>query len=96
MECQYIPIRWIWYDCDDNSLNSFRGAGPEPGQQVVARDIFEFESDLPDMPITDSTTGFPSLYGVQSDCSYPDDAIRFIDFINGGVDIICADSIDAP
>jgi hypothetical protein len=96
MECEYFPIRWIWYDCNDNSLNSLPDRYAEIGQHVVARDIFELESDLPDLPISDPNFGFPTWLGVQSDCSYPDDAIRFVDFINGGVDIICADSIDAP
>jgi hypothetical protein len=57
------------------------------------RYIYEFEGD----EIQDYGYGFPGYVGAPNYCLEGDKVtpIRFIDFINGGVDIVCGDSIDA-
>jgi hypothetical protein len=89
LECQYVPVRFFWTDCGDNSVSSVDGE-----ILYVSDHVYEFEGT----EITDSTFGFPTYFGVQPHCMNPDPdkptAIQLIDFWNGGVDIICADSID--
>lgn len=89
-ECMYIPIRFFWLDCNDNSVASRTG-----DTLWISRSVYDFELS----EITDNSYGFPSSFGALDDCLVgggPDKpaAIRCIDFTNGGVDIICADSID--
>ena len=103
-ECQYVPIRWIWYDCGDNAISSRTG-----DTLFLSRYIWEFEGDFgdPSASIHDPSAPFPSLYGARTECfdsSYYEDQpdelkpiiYSLIDFVNGGVDIVCRDSIDAP
>jgi len=111
LECQYVPIRWIWYDCGDNAISSVTG-----DTLFLSRYIWEFEEDFGDplASIHDPLYAFPSLFGAREECYLPtgdyydhdNDTLtpeilkpgpyKLIDFVNGGVDIICADSIDAP
>jgi hypothetical protein len=48
--------------------------------------------------IEDMFTGYPTYTGVQWECFNGDPdkptPVQFVDFLNGGVDIVCADSID--
>ena len=102
LECQYVPIRWIWYDCGDNAISSKTG-----DTLFISRYIWEFEVDFGDsaVSIDNPAYAFPSLFGANSSCDVdggvdslgnPKPApLRFVDFINGGIDIVCADSIDA-
>jgi hypothetical protein len=92
-ECQFVPVRFFWLDCADNTLSSENGNWLYLGQQV-----FTFEGDL----ITD-----PEIYGYTGPAdtcydfftatstgeikNYPLGAIVFR---NGGVDIICVEDID--
>jgi hypothetical protein len=88
-ECMYIPINWIWYDCGDNAVSSVTG-----DTLFISRYVHAFEG----MHIEDGSEDFPTIYGAPDICldNDPDKPlpIRLIDFWNGGVDIICADSID--
>ncbi|MCP4685727.1 MAG: T9SS type A sorting domain-containing protein [bacterium] len=92
IECQYVPIRFFWSDCGDNTISSVTG-----DTLIVSDHVYEYEGT----DITDLTTGFPTFSGVQEECltgGGPDKPAprQFIDFWNGGVNTICADSIDAP
>ncbi|MFH1686329.1 MAG: T9SS type A sorting domain-containing protein [bacterium] len=96
-ECMYVPIRFFWMDCGDNSLAYSTQVDPMAVVQGVSRFVIDF--DLIGH-IEDMFTGFPTYTGVQWEClegGGPDKPapIQFVDFVNGGVDIICADSIDA-
>ena len=95
-ECMYIPIRFFWMDCGDNSIAYSPTDNPLSVVQGVSRYVIDF--DLIGH-IEDMTTGFPTYTGVQEGCFDNDDGkpvpIEFVDFVNGGIDIICADSIDA-
>ncbi len=91
-ECQYVPIVFCWYDCGDNSLSDKDG-----NLLYLSNDVYNFGSTS---PITDLGAEFPSLYGANSSCDIKigdgkPDPIRCINFYNGGIDIACADSIDA-
>jgi hypothetical protein len=91
-ECQYCPVRFYWTDCGDNTISSKGG-----DTLFVSRNVFEFGD--PPFEITDMYYGFPTYFGTQWDCLIgggPNKPVpvQFIDFINGGVDVACADSLD--
>jgi hypothetical protein len=91
-ECMYIPIRFIWYDCGDNTLSSRDGE-----TLYLSGDVYNYDNPI---PITDINTMFPSYLGANGSCDVflgdgKPDPVRCGDFYNGGIDIVCADSIDA-
>ena len=110
-ECQYIPIRFIWYDCGDNVISSKSG-----DTLFISRYVWElpFDPDLPPYRIDMLGDGtYPTFFGAQADCIPEDpdtvwiveqgDTVGFyikepqpqVDFLNGGIDIVCAESLDA-
>ncbi|MCK4372124.1 MAG: T9SS type A sorting domain-containing protein [candidate division Zixibacteria bacterium] len=95
-ERAFVPIRFFWMDCGDNSIAYHPPDDPMASIQGVSR--YVFETPLLDEMIADDVAGFPTYTGVQQTCfeNDPDKPmpVRIIDFVNGGVDIICADSID--
>jgi len=88
LECMYAPIRFYWMDCGDNTISTIYG-----DTLAMNRFIYEYEGD----EIQDYGYGFPGFVGAPNYCLEGDKVtpVRFIDFINGGVDIVCGDSIDA-
>ncbi|MEW5796774.1 MAG: T9SS type A sorting domain-containing protein [Candidatus Zixiibacteriota bacterium] len=99
LECQFAPIRFIWYDCADNGLSSRDGAifymseyvwdfaGFDPGGDPIFTDITGLDQTMPTL------TGAPSPEcDVFTQKGRP---WRLVHFRNGGLDLICADSIDA-
>jgi len=99
LECQFVPIRFVWYDCADNSLSSVTG-----DTLHIANLVFDYAGEIGDPPlmlwndITGLDNSFPTLTGAPSpDCDVSDKAepYRCAGFYNGGIDIVCADSIDA-
>jgi hypothetical protein len=97
LECQYVPIRFFWYDCGDNVLSNADGT-----ESYLSQKVFEFtELGEPFLggEMSDPTVGFPTFQGAQTECFFEQNvkvAKPTVDFQNGGIDIICADSIDAP
>jgi hypothetical protein len=100
LECQYVPIRFFWYDCADNSLSNVQG-----DTLFMSHQVFDYAGESGDPAIVQWTeiTAFdnvmPSLTGAPSpecDLRAKFEVVRCANFYNGGVDIICADSIDAP
>jgi hypothetical protein len=91
LECQYIPIRFFWLDCGDNTISSQTG-----DSLFISRFVTDFDL-IGD--ISNPNSGYPTYTGAQdADCFGGDPnkvPIRFIDFCNGGIDVACADSIDA-
>jgi hypothetical protein len=92
LECQYAAIRWRWYDCGDNAISSVTG-----DTLYISRHVYDYDNPT---PIENLTAAFPTFLGANEDCDFELDpnkpeAIRLIDFQNGGIDIVCADSIDA-
>jgi hypothetical protein len=88
-ECMYVPVRFFWHDCGDNTISNVMG-----DTLWISRFVYTYE--MYDITGTIHYGGHWWL----GDCQNPDPekptAIPFIDFIHGGVDIICEDSIDAP
>jgi hypothetical protein len=93
LECQFVPIRFYWLDCGDNAISSEDG-----NMTYLGYKVFDFEgSEILD----------PTLFGYAgpADSCYDtvftkDDSVKnypygVIIFRNGGIDIICSDSIDA-
>jgi hypothetical protein len=89
-ECQLKLLRFVWFDCHDNYL-----VGGDGSTVHVERDITDF--DLIGS-IADSTSGYPTYGGIQSDtCAlgFTPQIVRDIKFLNGGFDFVCLESIDA-
>jgi hypothetical protein len=95
-ECQYAPIYFFWDDCGDNSISSVDGE-----TLYIDRYIYDFEGTL--IWDEEDDVQFPEdarlpFVGAPDYCMNPDpdkpDPIRCVDFKYGGIDIICADSID--
>ncbi len=91
LECQYVPIRFFWLDCGDNGFADRSG-----DTLYVSREVYDFEFNN----ITNNSYGFPGYYGVKDSCMIGGGPgkprpIRCVDYTNGGIDIVCADSIDA-
>ena len=104
-ECQYVPIRFFWMDCGDNTISDETGNWLWTGRQGW---VFNFEMTfIEPAEYVIGTDTFINYYGGPLDTCYefttvmPDTAqgekffpLGAIIFRNGGVDIICADDID--
>jgi hypothetical protein len=90
--CMYVPVRFYWTNCTDNTLSNTAGS-----QLYISCSVAEWENPL--VNLQDIHAGFPTYLGAQAECEIglPNKPapIRDIDFINGGVDIICSNKIDA-
>jgi hypothetical protein len=90
--CQYCPVRFFWYDCTNNALSNEDGS-------ILYTSVGVYDWANPN-PINSLDAEFPTYQGAQEECytspvqKLPPEAN--VDFYNGGVDIICSDSIDAP
>jgi len=97
-ECQFVPVRFVWYDCGDNTFSNVAGDTLLTSLRVFDYLGEEFEIDT-HYEITDTTANFPSFTGANSECDVFTDKgepFRGVNFWNGGIDIVCKDSIDAP
>jgi hypothetical protein len=92
-ECQYVPVYPYWLDCGDNGISSASG-----DTLWISRYVYHYVG-----PGFTEITGDPWVGGWQGilppaacDEGEPNKPIPLvgIDFWDGGVDIICADSID--
>jgi hypothetical protein len=101
LECQMVPIRFYWYDCTNNILSNHDGS-----MAMLSDKVFDFGSYDPldwfsvNEVTGDGTQAFPTYQGARNECISVNEnlgkiAARLVDYQNGGVDIICADSIDA-
>ncbi|MBU2626854.1 MAG: T9SS type A sorting domain-containing protein [candidate division Zixibacteria bacterium] len=104
-ECMYVPVRFFWHDCGDNAISS-----PMGDILYISRYVYDYDWTLGYRDITGTIHygGHWWLFGPpypfvdfieNTACMNPDpekpDPLRFIDFIQGGVDIICSEDIDA-
>jgi hypothetical protein len=71
----------------------FRSDDPLEVKTAISRYVYDFMAG----DITNPAHDFPSYYGAPDIClgQEPKTAIRFVDFYDGAIDIVCADSIDA-
>lgn len=94
VECMYAPIRFFWLECGDNTLAN------EAGDTLfISQTVKDWQGFDPQDPYGDDlgpALGFPTYAGHPAACETSDktEVIRGIDFMNGGVDIVCADEID--
>jgi hypothetical protein len=97
-ECMFVPIRFFWHDCGDNAISSVTG-----DTLWLSDHVYDFEGN----EVTGSIhygghwwlDGPPYPVDVPNDaCQNEDpdkpDAIPFINFTHGGINIACAESID--
>ncbi len=100
-ECQFVPIRFYWMDCGDNSLAYYPLTAQDSVVQGIENSVWNYYGGYDPDVYTEvtSTPYFPGYFGAPDDCMNPvegkPDPKRIIDFYNGGIDIICADDIDA-
>ena len=90
----YVPIRFCWYDCGDNAISSVSG-----DTLFISRHVYDYNNGANEPDIAADNL-FPSWTGANSTCDIAledgkPDPLRIVDFQNGGIDIVCADSIDA-
>jgi len=99
-ECQYVPIRFYWYDCGDNTISFNPSEDPTGFVQnlAISREVIDFDL-IGD--ISNPNVGYPTSQGAQDVDCFPEDAdpskpapVRFIDFLNGGIKIVCLEDID--
>jgi len=92
LECQYAPVRFFWIECGDNTISDETG-----NILYIAARVYDYANF--DIPLDPGSAMFPGYAGVPvGACLVVDnkpDPVRDIDFFNGGIDIACADSIDA-
>ncbi|MCH7689911.1 MAG: T9SS type A sorting domain-containing protein [candidate division Zixibacteria bacterium] len=86
LECQYVPIRFRWFDCGDNAISSQTG-----DTLFISNNVYD--SDLIGN-IANPGASFPTMQGANSSCDVaPDDGNpaleRCVDFWNGGISIVC-------
>jgi len=100
-ECQYVPIRFFWMDCGDNTIAYHSSVDNDPLAitTAVSHTVNAFSGIGTYIDITDPATGYPTFTGFQPDLC-PPEANKppwkpFANFYNGGIDIICAEDIDA-
>ena len=87
LECQMVPIRFMWFDCGDNTLST-----PDGITLLISRDVFDFNGGIIPMGVE-----FPTFGGAIEECDTYDkgNPERWVDFYNGCVKIICDNDIDA-
>jgi len=102
-ECEYIEIGFVWLDCSDNSFSDTTG---NVLYIAAEKAVHTFEWNKLDLDSNRIACGFyPNLIGelygafCPGECANADplkpQPIEKLYFMNGGVDIACADSIDA-
>ena len=100
-ECQYIPIGFYWLECGDNAISDSTG-----NYTFISRNVYWFNLDDREYYLLDPAQSpykagwqsIPAPYYVDCSAEPGEDKpapLPFIDFYFGGVDIACADEIDA-
>ncbi len=97
--CMFSPVSWEWVDCSDNTLTSVGG-----DTLYISRDVFDYiGTDVTNITsglraeLTDADQSFPTATGAPDECDatpWRGSPIRFVDYKNGGVRIVCVDGVD--
>jgi len=103
LECNFAPIRFVWYDCADNGVSSKFGEWLFISEKVYDFAGFDGGGVAQFNEITGMDNTFPTLTGAPEDSCNVDELDtltfkhpwRLVHYYNGGLDIMCADSIDA-
>ena len=96
LNCSYVPIRFFWYDCGDNTVSN------EDGSKLsISKAVYDYNGIAPSLygEIIETPIEFPSFAGAEDECETSGgldkpEVVREILFYNGGVDIICSEEID--
>ncbi|MCK4460260.1 MAG: T9SS type A sorting domain-containing protein [candidate division Zixibacteria bacterium] len=95
-ECMYVPIYFFWTDCGDNTVSSVDGENLYIDHAIYDswESLIWDEEDDDEFPEDERLphVGAPD-YCINPDPDKPT-PIRYIDFMFGGINIVCADSID--
>jgi hypothetical protein len=92
-ECMFVPIRFYWLDCGDNTLASEDGNWLYLGTRVFEFTGVEFGDPAIFGYSGPADSCFDTVYSKTQE--FKNAPLGAIVFRNGGVDIICTDSIDA-
>ncbi|MFZ5979290.1 MAG: FlgD immunoglobulin-like domain containing protein [Candidatus Zixiibacteriota bacterium] len=94
LECFFVPIRFYWVDCGDNILSD------ETGYELyISNNVFDKDEDdwIQVNPDDGSTVIFPTYQGANDTCLNSPPVFggiyRAVDFYNGGVNLLCKDTI---
>jgi len=90
-QCTAQPIRFIWFDCGDNSLVV---KAEDPVTTLISDRVVDWNSSI---DISDLSAEFPTIHGAPDGCEFlssPSPWLRMIDFQNGYVCINCLYDID--
>ncbi len=95
-ECQYLPIKFFWFDCGDNSISSVTGDTLWLEKRILSFEGNVMWDEFDDLAYPSHARPFGM--GAPDVCMIGEkyEPIRCIEFWEGGVDVVCADSIDAP
>jgi len=100
--CQFVPLGFYWLDCTDNVLSSKNGQNA-----YISHYVWWYTGDFPPSDViridtvTDGTVwgGYGGWGGIlgHENCLVGQKITpkNWVDFYDGGIDIVCADSIDA-
>jgi hypothetical protein len=100
-ECQYVPVYFYWLNCGDNAISDFQGEDLYISNHVYNINWVDVNNAYYELLPSDGTIDENDhIYGAFDGCDVNPDPekpapIRDVDFFNGGVDIACADDIDA-
>jgi hypothetical protein len=98
LECMFVPIRFYWMDCGDNTISTVSGDTLGINRYIYDYVGCSYHEIQNYNYMNESGYPFPSWVGAPDDPCLDGDKVepvRFVDFCNGGIDIVCADSIDA-
>jgi hypothetical protein len=101
-DCQFVPVAFYWTDCTDNVLSS-----PDGVTAYISHYVWWYTGDFPpsdvirldNNPHHDVWPGYGGWGSIlEPDCltgyNQKVPPLDWVDFYDGGIDIVCADSID--
>jgi hypothetical protein len=87
--CTFQPVQFYWRDCGDNTISTADGDSLAFSQRIY---------DPDGKQIQDFYQGPPGFFGAHDSCLGVDwgrvTPFRSVDYVNGGIQIECIDSID--
>lgn len=85
--CQFLPVRFIWYDCGDNYFES-----KSWDSLLISSNVYDYVGYYKQI---NQDFSFPTIYGAPDTCEDTASGVfRTIDFYNGGIDVECNETID--
>ena len=99
LACSFLPVRWLWHDCEDNRLVNHAS-----DTFFISNQVFDYagsDSETPDTDFRRELTGqdssFPTITGAPLECDSVrrrDVFVRRVEFYNGGFQLTCPGEID--